>query len=149
MPVEASAEFAAKMQDATRTGEKDMMGLMDTIQRVSYLGMDDSDMLQGFSKVSPAMAILRKEGLDAVNTFAPLLVMMDQASMAGESAGNALRKVFQSSLNTKKLGKANALLKDVGLNLDFSDGKGEFGGIEQLYAQLAKLKSLNSTQRGA
>lgn len=149
MPVEASAEFAAKMQDATRTGEKDMMGLMDTIQRVSYLGMDDSDMLQGFSKVSPAMAILRKEGLDAVNTFAPLLVMMDQASMAGESAGNALRKVFQSSLNTKKLGKANDVLKDLGLSLDFSDGKGEFGGIEQLYAELEKLKTLNSTQRGS
>lgn len=149
MPVEASAEFAAKMQDATRTSEKDMMSLMDTIQRVSYLGMDDDNMLQGFSKVSPAMAILRKEGLDAVNTFAPLLVMMDQTSMAGESAGNALRKVFQSSLNTKKLGKANALLKDFGLNLDFSDGKGEFGGIEQLYAQLEKLKSLNSTQRGS
>ncbi|MCE0875956.1 phage tail tape measure protein [Pseudomonas monteilii] len=149
MPVEASAEFAAKMQDATRTGEKDMMGLMDTIQRVSYLGMDDSDMLQGFSKLSPAMAILRKEGLDAVNTFAPLLVMMDQASMAGESAGNALRKVFQSSLNTKKLGKANDVLKDLGLSLDFSDGKGEFGGIEKLYAQLEKLKTLNSIQRGS
>lgn len=149
MPVEASAEFAAKMQDATRTSEKDMMALMDTIQRAFYLGVDDTNLLQGFSKLSPAMGILQKEGLEAVNTFAPLLVMMDQTSMAGESAGNALRKVFQASLNTKKLGKANALLKEVGLNLDFSDGKGEFGGIEKLYGQLDKLKSLNSMQRGA
>ncbi|WP_336332322.1 phage tail tape measure protein [Pseudomonas putida] len=148
MPVEAAAEFAAKMQDATRTPEKDMMALMDTIQRGFFTGVDPTNMLQGFSKLSPAMGILRKEGLDAVNTFAPLLVMMDQASMAGESAGNALRKVFQSSLNTKKLGKANAVLKDVGLSLDFSDGKGEFGGMEQLYTQLEKLKKLNSMQRG-
>ncbi|MBS4151969.1 phage tail tape measure protein [Stutzerimonas balearica] len=149
MPMDASAEFAAKMQDATRTSEKDMMGLMDTIQRAFYLGVDDSNMLQGFSKLSPAMGIVKKEGLEAVNTFAPLLVMMDQASMAGESAGNALRKVFQASLNAKKLGKANDLLKEVGLNLDFSDGKGEFGGMEQLYAQLDKLKTLNSMQRGS
>lgn len=149
MPMDASAEFAAKLQDATRTSEKDMMGLMDSIQRAFYLGVDDSNLLQGFSKLSPAMGIVKKEGLEAVNTFAPLLVMMDQASMAGESAGNALRKVFQSSLNAKKLGKANDLLKEVGLNLDFSDGKGEFGGMEQLYAQLEKLKTLNSMQRGS
>ncbi len=34
--------------------------------------------------------------------FAPLLVMADQASMAGESAGNAYRKIFQATLNNKK-----------------------------------------------
>jgi TP901 family phage tail tape measure protein len=37
MPFEDAAEFAAKMQDATKTSEKDMLSLMDTIQRSYYL----------------------------------------------------------------------------------------------------------------
>ncbi|MFV0680320.1 phage tail tape measure protein, partial [Ottowia sp.] len=48
MPVTEAAEFAAKMQDATRTTERDMMALMDVIQRTFYLGVDSGNMLQGF-----------------------------------------------------------------------------------------------------
>lgn len=148
-PVAEAAEFAAKMQDATRTSEKDMMGLMDTIQRAFYLGVDDNNMLQGFTKLSPVMAIIKKEGLDAANTLAPLLVMMDQTGMAGESAGNAIRKVFQSGVDEKRFTKANAALDEMkaGFDLDFTDGKGEFGGMDQLFAQLEKLKKLTSVQR--
>lgn len=98
----AAAEFAAKLQDATQTSEKDMMNLMDVIQKGFYAGVDSGNMLQGFSKISSAMDIIHKKGLDAAKTFAPLLVMADQAGMAGESAGNAYRKVFQSVMNTEK-----------------------------------------------
>lgn len=148
-PVAEAAEFAAKMQDATRTSEKDMMGLMDTIQRAFYLGVDDNNMLQGFTKLSPVMGIIKKEGLDAANTLAPLLVMMDQTGMAGESAGNAIRKVFQSGVDAKRFNKANAALAEMkaGFDLNFTDGKGEFGGLDNLFAQLEKLKKLTSVQR--
>lgn len=148
-PVAEAAEFAAKMQDATRTTEKDMLALMDTIQRAYYLGVDDNNMLQGFTKLSPVMNIIKKEGLDAANTLAPLLVMMDQTGMAGESAGNAIRKVFQSGVDEKRFTKANAALADMkaGFNLDFTNGKGEFGGLDNLFAQLEKLKQLTSVQR--
>lgn len=149
-PVADAAEFAAKMQDATRTTEKDMMGLMDTIQRAFYLGVDDNNMLQGFSKISPVMDIIKKSGLEAANTFAPLLVMMDQTGMAGESAGNAFRKVFQSSMDTAKISKVLDDLqaeKGIKLKLNFTDGKGEFGGLENLFAQLDKLKTLTTEDR--
>lgn len=148
-PVAEAAEFAAKMQDATRTSEKDMMGLMDTIQRAFYLGVDDNNMLQGFTKLSPVMGIIKKEGLDAANTLAPLLVMMDQTGMAGESAGNAIRKVFQSGVDAKRFNKANAALAEMkaGFDLNFTNGKGEFGGMDNLFAQLDKLKKLTSVQR--
>ncbi|WP_438307574.1 phage tail tape measure protein [Pseudomonas guariconensis] len=150
MPVEAAAEFAAKMQDATRTSEKDMMALMDTIQRGFYTGVDPTNMLQGFSKISPVMDIIRKSGLEAANTFAPLLVMMDQTGMAGESAGNAFRKVFQSSMNTAKIQKVLDDLKaekGIKLKLNFTDGKGEFAGIENLFKQLDKFKGLTTEDR--
>ncbi|WP_435605882.1 phage tail tape measure protein [Pseudomonas knackmussii] len=146
---EAAAEFSSKMQDATRTSEKDMMGLMDTIQRTYYAGVDPNNMLQGYSKISPVMNLIKKDGLEAANAFAPLLVMMDQASMEGGAAGNAFRKIFQGSLNRDKLKDANDLMAARGqkIRLDFSDGKGEFGGIENMYAQLAKLKELTTQDR--
>ncbi|MDR6230453.1 TP901 family phage tail tape measure protein [Pseudomonas sp. SORGH_AS199] len=147
MPVTEAAEFAAKMQDATRTSEKDLMSLMDTIQRGFYLGVESNNMLEGFSKISPALDIIKKEGLEAANALAPLLIQLDQTGMEGGAAGNALRKIFQMGMDTDKVGKANKGLKDKGIKLDFTDGKGEFGGMEKLYAQLDKLKGLNTETR--
>uniref|UniRef100_UPI000DEFC979 phage tail tape measure protein n=1 Tax=Chromobacterium haemolyticum TaxID=394935 RepID=UPI000DEFC979 len=36
-----------------------------------------------------------------------------------------------------------------GFKLDFSDGKGEFGGLDKMFNQLANLKRLNTQQRNA
>ena len=147
LPVIEAAEFAAKMQDATRTTERDMMSLMDTIQRTFYLGVDPENMLQGFTKMSPVMSIIKQEGLAAANTLAPLLVMLDQTGMRGESAGNAIRKVFQATLDAKKLDKANALMGR-GQALNFIDSKGQFAGIESLVNQLGKINAItNQMQR--
>lgn len=144
MPFDQAALFAAKLQDATGTAEQDMMGLMDTIQRSFYLGVDSGNMLGAFTKLTPAMGILRKSGLEAAKVLAPLVIMADQAGMAGESSGNAYRKVFQMSMNTGKIAKAT---KGTGLKLNFTDGKGEFAGMENMFAQLAKLKGVNTERR--
>ncbi|HEH9409755.1 TPA: phage tail tape measure protein, partial [Aeromonas salmonicida] len=144
MPFDQAALFAAKLQDATGTAENDMMGLMDTIQRSFYLGVDSGNMLGAFTKLTPAMGILRKSGLEAAKVLAPLVIMADQAGMAGESSGNAYRKVFQMSMNTGKIAKAT---KGTGLKLNFTDGKGEFAGMENMFAQLAKLKGVNTERR--
>lgn len=144
MPFDQAALFAAKLQDATGTAEQDMMGLMDTIQRSFYLGVDSGNMLGAFTKLTPALGILRKSGLEAAKVLAPLVIMADQAGMAGESSGNAYRKVFQMSMNTGKIAKAT---KGTGLKLNFTDGKGEFAGMENMFAQLAKLKGVNTERR--
>ncbi|HHP4836667.1 phage tail tape measure protein [Acinetobacter baumannii] len=146
MPFEEAAEFAAKMQDATKTAEKDMLSLMDVIQRGYYLGVDKGNMLQGFSKLSAGMKTIKQEGLEGAKAMAPLLVMADQAAMAGESAGNAFSKIFKSMMDTDGIKKA---LKDskTGLTMNFTDGKGEFGGLDNMYKQLEKLKGLSTEQR--
>ncbi|ELY8399257.1 phage tail tape measure protein [Acinetobacter baumannii] len=146
MPFEEAAEFAAKMQDATKTAEKDMLSLMDVIQRGYYLGVDKSNMLQGFSKLSAGMKTIKQEGLEGAKAMAPLLVMADQAAMAGESAGNAFSKIFKSMMDTDGIKKA---LKDskTGLTMNFTDGKGEFGGLDNMYKQLEKLKGLSTEKR--
>ncbi|QNW94328.1 phage tail tape measure protein [Acinetobacter seifertii] len=146
MPFEEAAEFAAKMQDATKTAEKDMLSLMDVIQRSRYLGVDDGNMLQGFSKISAGMKIIKQEGLEGAKAMAPLLIMADQAAMAGESAGNAFSKIFKSMMDTDGIKKA---LKDskTGLTMNFTDGKGEFGGLDNMYKQFEKLKGLTTEQQ--
>lgn len=146
---EAAAEFAAKMQDATSTSSKDMMGLFDTIQKAFYLGVDDTNMLSFFTKTSSVMGMLSKDGLTAAKALAPISVMMDQMGMQGESAGNAVRKVFQAGLNTKKVKEANRTLRKLGIKdrLDFTDGKGGFGGLDNLFSQLKKLRGLTDVSR--
>lgn len=142
---EAAAEFAAKMQDATGTTSKDMMSLFDTIQKAFYMGVDDNNMLQFFGKASSAMKLVSKDGLKAAQAMAPLAIMLDQASMAGESAGNAMRKVMTAGFDRKKMKEANQMIRSMGLKgakLDFTDGKGEFGGLDNMFAQLEKLKGL-------
>ncbi|MEN4716862.1 phage tail tape measure protein [Pantoea agglomerans] len=144
---EAAAEFAAKMQDATRTASEDMMGLFDTIQKAFYLGVDDTNMLSFFTNVSSVTKMVSKDGLTAARALAPIAVMMDQMGTQGETAGNAIRKIFQAGFDTKKIKAANKLLGRKGIRLDFTDGKGEFGGIENLFKQLKKLQSLSTLNR--
>lgn len=144
---EAAAEFAAKMQDATGTASKDMMGLFDTIQKAFYLGVDDTNMLSFFTNVSSVTKMVSKDGLTAARALAPIAVMMDQMGTQGETAGNAIRKIFQAGFDTKKMKAANKLLSRKGINLDFTDGKGEFGGIDNLFRQLNKLQSLTTKQK--
>jgi TP901 family phage tail tape measure protein len=148
MPYDQAAQFAAKLQDATGTAEKDMMGLMDTIQRSYYLGVDSGNMLGAFTNLSPALSILRKKGLEASQVLAPLIVMADQAGMAGDAAGNAYRKIFQMSMDAGKVADANTgALKGTGIALQFSDGQGEFAGLDNLFTQLAKMRKLTTEQR--
>ena len=65
IPVTSAASFAAKMQDATRATESEMMGIMDTIQRTYYLGVDHQQMLSGFSKMGSVLEKLRIKGAGA------------------------------------------------------------------------------------
>lgn len=147
MPYSEAALFAAQLQDATRSTEREMLALSDTIQRTFYLGVDPQNMLAGFGKLGPAMDTIRVKGIEGAKMLAPLLVMADQAGMAGEQAGNAYRKVLQLSMDAEKVGKANSLLKGTGIKLDFTDGKGEFGGLDRMFAQLKRLEQLNTQDR--
>ncbi|MRN37213.1 phage tail tape measure protein [Neisseria sp. N95_16] len=141
---EAAAEMAAKLQDATRGSEKEMTAIMDQVQRLFYSGVDDSNILGAFSKLAPALDLMKVKGEEAMKMMAPLVGMLDQSGLVGESAGNALRKVFDRTLDQKKIEKAT---KGTGISLDFTDGKGNFGGMEKVYAELEKLKGLSDVQK--
>lgn len=142
MAPQAAAEFTAKLQDATGTVEKDMLDLADTIQRTFYLGVDPGNMLAAFSALAPAMSAIKMRGLEGSQAMAPLVAMLDQASLVGGSAGNALRKVFTLSFGGTK--KADAALAKS--RMIFTK-KGEFAGLDNMFAQLQKLKKLSTEAR--
>ncbi len=144
---EQAAEFAAKMRTATGTTAQDMMALMDVIQRTANLGVRSDDMLQGFSKLTPALDMMRIKGLAAGQAMAPLLAMAIRTGMQGESAGNAYRKMFTAFFDAKKLASVNKVLSGKGVALDFTNGKGEFGGVEKMFTQLQKLRDLTTAER--
>lgn len=141
---EAAAEMTAKLQDATRATEDEIKGVIDQVQRLHYVGVEDSNIQGAFEKMAPALDILKIKGEAAMKTMAPFVGMLDQSGLVGESAGNAMRKVFTRMMDTKKIAKAT---KGTGLSLDFTDGKGEFGGFDKMYEQFAKLKTVNTEKR--
>jgi len=77
--------------------------------------------------------------------------MMDQAGMDGSAAGNSFRKIFQAGLDQDKVDKANKIAAGAnkGVSLKFTNKDGNFAGLENLYAQVEKLKVLNDTDRTA
>lgn len=152
MQPKQAAEFAAKMQDATRTTEKDMMGLMDVIQKGFYAGVDPTNMLGAFRNLGSAMDTIKMKGLDGAKALAPFVAIFDQASMDGSASGNAMRKVLQKGMKygdikatLNKLRKKGLLRSNI--NLDFTNGKGEFGGFDKFFSELAKLKKLDTAER--
>lgn len=142
MAPDQAAEFAAKLQDATRTANKDMLPLMDTIQRTFYLGVDQNNMLDAFAKMAPALDVLRKKGIEASRELAPLIVMADQAGLEGGPSGNAFRKIFQAAVMRSRSGDGAGAF-----GLEFTNGKGEFAGLTNMFAQLDKLKRLTTEKR--
>ncbi|WP_303820084.1 phage tail tape measure protein, partial [Actinobacillus minor] len=153
MMPEQAAEFAAKMQDATRSIEVDMIDLMDVIQKGFYAGVDPTNMLGAFKNLGSAMDTIKMKGIDGAKAFAPFVAMFDQAGMDGSSQGNAMRKVLKASIDWSPNSKdAEKLKKSLGKDydkivMDFTDGKGEFGGFDNFFAQIEKLKALNTQQR--
>lgn len=144
MPTEEAAVFAAKMKGALKATDSEMLAVMDSIQKGFNLGVTSDAMLAGYSKLTPALGTLRLQGDAAAKALAPLLVQANKMSMAGESAGNAFQKVFRLAVGTKNIEKGNAAAKANGVApLNFTDAKGNFAGLENMYKELSKLKGLN------
>lgn len=149
MPAKEAGEFAAQLQQATRASAGDMAALADTVQRTSHLGLDPTGMVKGLDAIGKALPQLGQQGARSGQMFAPLLLMLNDASISGEAAGKAVGNLVKNSMDPAKLGQVNKMLASQGVSLDFKDASGQFGGTEQMMAQLQKLQSLGSDKRRA
>lgn len=145
-----AASFVAQLSDATKVASTDMLDFMDQVQKMYHVGLASDYMLQGFGKMSAGMKTARLEGLKGVKAMGPLLAMLGNAGMPdGGSAGGAISAIMSSAVQNLD-GAASKFKKEFNKNpikLDFTDGKGEFGGIEKMYKELDKLKALNTQER--
>nr|WP_180317598.1 phage tail tape measure protein [Delftia acidovorans] len=144
MPAKEAGEFAAQLQQATRASAGDMAALADTVQRTSHLGLDPTGMVKGLDAIGKALPQLGQQGARSGQMFAPLLLMLNDASISGEAAGKSVGNLVKNSMDPAKLGQVNKMLASQGVSLDFKDASGQFGGTEQMMAQLQKLQSLGS-----
>ncbi len=145
-----SAKFVAQLSDATQVASKDMMEFMDIVQRIHHTGLDPEWIKQAFVGLAPGMKALRMEGVKGIKALSPFLTMLGNSGMTeGGSAGNAMSKILSRSLSLDVPDKLKDLKTDYGINIamDFTDGKGEFGGIDNFFKQMDKLATLNSQQR--
>lgn len=142
-----SARSMAVLSVATRTAEKDMVALADTIQRSAGLNVAPQEMVAAFSNLSPALTMMRTEGLEAVDTLAPLLTAAIRGGMGGAEAGIGIVSAMRRSMDMERVAKANEALTGTGIALDFTDGKGEFGGLDNAFRQLEQLQALTTTHR--
>ncbi|ECB0429282.1 phage tail tape measure protein [Salmonella enterica subsp. enterica serovar Agbeni] len=143
-PSEA-AEQIAKLQDATKTLSKDMLELADATQRAYYMGVNLGESVQFYGAASPVLGMVSSSGVKAAKAFEPFNVMLNQAGMDGSAGGNAMRKIMQGMMNMKKMQQASSA---GGVNMQFTS-KGEFAGIDNMFAQLDKLKGLDTVHRMA
>ncbi|MDK9356716.1 phage tail tape measure protein [Lelliottia wanjuensis] len=137
------AESMAKLQDATSTASQDMLKLADATQRAFYMGVELDNSIQFFSKASPILGMVAKDGEKAAEAMEPLNIMLNQAGMAGEAAGNAIRKAFQGGANLKKMHEISGALGKRGIHLQFFSKQGQFLGVENFISQMEKLKQLD------
>lgn len=145
-----SAKFVAQLSDATQVASKDMMEFMDIVQRIHHTGLDPEWIKQAFVGLSPGMKAIRMEGVKGIKALSPFLTMLGNSGMTeGGSAGNAMSKILSRSLDLDLPDKLDSLKKDYGIDIkmDFTDGKGEFGGVDNFFKQMDKLSTLNSQHR--
>ncbi len=88
-----------------------------------------------------AVTALRSQFTDYSVTGRKTL-LPDNITVDGMTAIN-VQPTQNATLDAKNIKGINDGLKGKGIKFDFSDGKGGFGGLEKMYAQLEKLEKLN------
>lgn len=148
MAPDSAAEFAAKMKNATGTVDRDMMGLMDTIQRLNFMGVDSTEMMYAFGRSGGALKTFKIQGLEATKALAPLYAMLVKGGLSGETVGTGFASLLSNMADKTKLGKANALLAP-GKKLQLFDSAGQLKPMRDLVAQFDKLKNLDPVRLNA
>lgn len=147
MPYTQAAELAAGLQKSLGISERDMLGFMDTIQRAVYLGIDPRDMEYAFARSGGALKALALQGKASADAIAPLFAMLIPVTASGETAGSGLSAILRQVMDAGNIKSANKELAKFGMSMSFVDKARNFAGIENMLAQMEKLRGLNQSDR--
>jgi len=150
LPYEEAAEIAAKLKEATGTTEADMLRFMDVIQRTGAQGVKSGEMMLAFARSAGALKQYGIQGVDEAEKLAAVYAQLIKSGASGETVGTGmaaiLNRLVTFDTQNSKVAKG---LRESGIELEFFDKKtGSFKGIDNLIAQMDKLKTLSQEEMG-
>lgn len=117
--------------------------------KLSSIGLDPDELIQGakFAQLRGGLPMGLK-GIKGLDAMAMMLGSLSQVGLQGGIGGREVAGLLSELLPTSKSQKkADAALKKRGIDLSFYDKQGEFSGVENFMAQMAKLKTLSAAER--
>lgn len=140
IPYEEAATATAKFKQALGIADAELLPFIDDIQRMSTMGVKVGEMSYAFSKVGATMKGLGMSGLKAARDIEPLVGLLIQNGISGETAGTGLGNIMKDAVSFK----GNKQLDGMGIKLNFNDAKGNFKGTANMIKELEKLKAIKS-----
>ena len=137
---------STRLQQQLGIANKDMMAAMDMMSRIVDTGIAPTEMEYFFSKSSSALKMFNLQGINTFKTMGVLGSMLVKQFGSGEVAGTGLTKIMNELANPRKLAAFTKSAKQVGIDMQYFDKKGNFIGLENMYIQFARLSSLNPGQ---
>ncbi|CUV65236.1 hypothetical protein, putative phage tail protein [Sulfurovum sp. enrichment culture clone C5] len=149
IPYAEAAESVAKFKEALGIADKDLIAFIDDMQRMGHMGVKVDEMKYAFGRSAGALKLMGLQGLQASRDLEPLYGMLIKTGMSGETVGTAVGNALQTAMTfevdrSKKVAELRAMLNARGITLDFVDDTGKFKGIDNMVAQLEKLKKIKS-----
>lgn len=156
MVPEQAGEMVAKLREAFQLGEHEFDRMADYTQRARFgFGLKSEDLLLGAKYYGGKLNTLGMTGADNVRKIYAIQGMAAQQGMDGSTFGtNFSMMLTRVGLMTERLHKSSKEMKAVnevlnknGIKLDFFDKAGKFAGVDNMVAQLDKLKDLSMEKR--
>lgn len=138
IPYEEAATATAKFKQALGIADDELLPFIDDIQRMSHMGVQVGEMSFAFSKVGATMKGLGLTGLKAARDIEPLVGLLIQNGISGETAGTGLGNIIKDAVSFK----GNKNLDALGIKLNFTDAGGNFKGTANMIKELEKLKAV-------
>ncbi len=147
VPYEQAAESVAIFKQSLSIADKDVNPFIDNIQRMVNMGADLTQLQYAFSKVGGTLKGLGLEGIITAQKIEPLVGLLVKNGMTGEAVGTSLGAIINDSIKFASSSNKNKVKEKFGIDLEFTNAKGKFLGIDNMVKQFEKLKSLSDENR--
>jgi TP901 family phage tail tape measure protein len=142
-----AANVVATFQKATGVAAKDMVALVDTVQRAQFVGVNPTELAEGVSRSVGALKSFKIQGIDAAKELVTTYAILKQSVPTLERLGTNMNEVLTRLADAKELKKGNAELARFGIHLELFDRHtGQFRGFRELFRQFGELQRLNPVQ---
>ncbi|HCY15621.1 MAG: phage tail tape measure protein [Curvibacter sp. GWA2_64_110] len=151
-----SAETIAKVREAYGLKDDELVKMADLMQRGRYaFGINPSDYRMVASYAAPTYNTLGLTGLDNAKKLLAVQGIAAQVGLESSSFGTNFSMMLQRigqfdsrvNKNSKEAREVRGLLSEHGIDMQFYNEKGQFSGVENMLAQLAKLQPLSQAEQ--